>query len=449
MIDSRRSSLLIFGAYALLCVAIALHLYNYPTQIERADAWGYVNHMYEVRDGGLLGKLSSWRTYGYIWFLYFCSLVFGTGRAALVWGVVGVQAALYAAAVFSLTATVLHRSRTLAWSVALGLLLNPVLVAIVMDTLTESLTLIAAVFLMSILLQACRAPTFAGKLPWLIGGAALASFTLMIRPANLPLLLAWNLAVLPLLLGPTIKSSLKALAAYAAIAAAVSALVWAPQLIITSRHFGQASIYPVALGDFQITMGLKLLKYATRIKTDAVAAGIFYPNPWLTNIPDTQPWHSYFSRPVAGLLTAASHVFNALNYDHPFVYVYDTSLPWSVPLAFVIWAIYALATFDIWRGLRRWNDFLFDVPEFGPSVIFIGATIAVSFATIAVSAVESRFSTLILAMAGVFACHCLLRLKELPAPLRFRLLTATCIIGICGTLISEWMKSLISFVPVV
>jgi hypothetical protein len=271
----------------------------------------------------------------------------------------------------------------------------------------------------------------------------------MIRPANLPLLLAWNVAVLPVLFGPSVRSTLKALLAYAVIVVAVSAVVWTPQLIITARHLGQASVFPVALGGDQIAGGLKVLKYATQIKADHIAAGLFYPNPWLTTIPGTQPWHWYFSNPGAGALTAASHVFNALNYDHPFVYVYDVSLPFSVPLAFIMWTIYSLAATDIVNWLRRWRDLGTRLPEFRPGVLFLATMTVVSLATISVSGVESRFSTLILAMASVFACRCLLRLRELPASGRYSIMAAAVVVGVCGTLISEWMKGLISLVPIV
>lgn len=446
----RRWQLLILGGYCLVCAAIAWHLHYYPSQVERADAWGYINHAFELRDNGLLGKLSSWRTYGYIWFLYFCSLLFGPGRSALVWGAASVQAILYAIAVFKLAGAVVRRSRLLAYAIEIGLLLNPILVALVMDTLTESLTLISAVFLVTIVIRASRTPTFAAKLPWLIGGAALASFTLMIRPANLPLLLAWNVAVLPILWSDSVRATSKALLAYALILVVTSALVWTPQLIITSRHFGQASIFPASsLGDFQITIGLKLLKYATRVSGD-IAAGLFYPNPWLTSFPVTQPlWHWYFDNPGAGALTAASHVFNALNYDHPFVYVYDVSLPYSKALAFITWTIYSLAMFDVAIAMQRWRDLKGKLAEFAPSVLFLGTMTVFTLATTSISAVESRFSTLIMAMSCVFACHVLLRLRELSAPQRLWLLGAAVVVAICGTLVSEWMKSLLSLTPVV
>src|SRR4051794_33510175 len=109
---------LIVGGDCLLGAMLAGRLYHFPSQVERADAWGYINHALELRDNGLLGKLSSWRTYGYIWFLYFCSLVFGTGRQALAWGAAGVQGLVYAAAVLALAATVRRSSRRLACAVA-------------------------------------------------------------------------------------------------------------------------------------------------------------------------------------------------------------------------------------------------------------------------------------------------------------------------------------------
>lgn len=437
--------MLILGGYCLLCVGLALHLHYYPSQVERTDAWEYVKQALEMRDNGLFGKLSSWRTYGYIWFLYFCSLLFGTGRQALAWGAAAVQAVLYAATVFYLSAAVREHSARLARAIEIGLLLNPILVALVLDVLTESLTLSSAVLLLALLLHACRAPTFVQKVPWLVAGAALASFALMVRPANLSLLVGWNAAVLSLLWSGSARSTSRAVLVYAMIATAAAAVAWLPQLIITGRHFGQASIFPAtALGDFQLAMGLKLLKYATTIN-DNLGAGMFYPNPWLTNVPDTPPlWQWYLDNPIAGALTAASHIFNALNYDHPFVYVYDTSLPYATVLAFIIWSLYALGAIDIASATRRQFAESGKRREFFPSVLFLAMMTAVSLATITVSAVESRFSTLILAMVGVFACHRVSRLKELPAVQRSWLLGISFIVGICGTLISEWMKSLMT-----
>jgi hypothetical protein len=445
-VSARQWQLLALG-YVLICAAIAAHLYLYPSQVH-ADASAYVDLALGMRARGLFGLFSALdpaRTYGYVWFLYFCSLLFGTGREALVWGAGILQAALYAAAVLSLAATIAHRSRPLAHATRIGLLFNPILMALVMDTMSESLTLIVAIVLLTVLLRCATAPTFARKRPWLIGGAAIASFALMIRPANLSLLAAWNVAVLPILFDATAKSTWRNLRSYAVIVVAVSALVWAPQLVISARQFGHASIYPASLGDFQITMGLKLVKYATKVGADHVAAGLPYPNPWLTELPATPSWRWYFSDPVKGALTAASHVFNALNYDHPFVYIYDASLPWSIPLAFICWMIYALAVADAAIGLGRWRDLRFAVPEFAPGALFLTTMTAATLATVSISAVESRFSTLIFAIAGVLACHCALRINGLSGPQRSRIAVAAVVVGVFGVLVSEWMKSLLKF----
>lgn len=444
--SARQWQLLALG-YVLVCAAIALHLQLYPSQVH-ADASAYVDLALGMRARGLFGlfgQLDPARTYGYVWFLYFCSLLFGTGREVLVWGAGILQAVIYAAAVLSLAATIERHSQTLARATRIGLLLNPILIALVMDTMSESLTLIVAVLLLAVLLRVAVTPAFAEKRPWLVGGAAVASFALMIRPANLSLLAAWNMAVLLILFDAAAKSTWRNLRIYAVIVVVASALVWAPQLIISARQFGHASIYPASLGDFQITMGLKLVKYATKVSADHVAAGLPYPNPWLTELPAVPSWRWYFSEPVKGMLTAASHVFNALNYDHPFVYIYDASLPWSIPLAFICWVIYALATIDAAVGLARWRDLHAAVPEFAPGVLFLATMTAATLATVSVSAVESRFSTLIFAMAGVLACHCALRINSLSGPQRTRIAIAAVFVGIIGVLVSEWMKSLLKF----
>lgn len=441
MIELPRSWLLpTLGAYGVLCAAIFLHMYFYPSL---GDASSYVSLAQGLRRDGLLGLLDPVRTYGYIWFLYFCSLLFGTGRLAI-WGAGILQATLYFAAVLSLAATIARRSQSLARATRIGLLLNPILVALVMDTLSESLTLIVAVLLLMVLLRSATAPVFSEKLPWLVAGAALASFSLMIRPANLCLLLAWNVAVLPILLDASVKSKMKSLLTYAAVIVSVSGVVWAPQLITTARHFGHASIFPQGLGDFQITAGLKMVKYATMVNDGHVAAPMPYPNPWLTELPARPSVGWYFANPLKGALTAASHVFNALNYDHPFVYVYDVSLPYSIPLAFICWVIYAMAAADVATGLGRWRELRSGLPEFSPAVLFLTTMTAVALAMISISAVESRFSTLIFATAGVLAGHCAMRITSLPASQRWLMTVAPIIIGLIGVLISEWMKSLLA-----
>jgi len=137
-----------------------------------------------------------------------------------------------------------------------------------------------------------------------------------------------------------------------------------------------------------------------------------------------------------------SHVFNALNYDHPFVYIYEVSLPWSVPLAPICWAIYALAVLDVTAGISRRREFRVEHPEVVPVALFLAVMTAVSLALISVSAVESRFSTLIFASASVFACHCVLRIRGMSKPRRSRIVATSTIVAVVGMLTSEWMKTL-------
>ncbi len=438
----RQCQPLVLGGYILICAATALHMHFFTSQVN-ADASAYVDLALGWRKQGSFGHLDPVRTYGYVSFLYFCSFLLGGARQALVWGAAGMQALLYAGAVWWLAMTVAARSRALGDAVRIGLLLNPILIALVMDTMTESLTLIVTLVMLTALLRAAAIPVFSAKLPWLIGGAALASFSVMIRPANWALLLAWNVAILPILFDSSLQATLKRLFAYGATVSAISLLVWSPQLDATHRASGHASVFPAGLGNLQIAEGIRHIKYATQVNADHIAAAMPYPNPWLTGIADTQSWTWYFSNSWAGPLTAAGHVFNALNYDHPFVYVYDTSLPWSVPLAFICWVVYSLAAADIVTEVVRWRERSSARPEFVPGVLFLSTMTAASLATISISQPESRFSTLILAAAGVLACHCMLRMGNFSGAQRFRIAATSVATGILGVLISEWMKALL------
>jgi hypothetical protein len=443
---SRHYVAILLGLYAVLCFALALRLSYYPSQVERADAWGYINHALELRNGGLLGKLSSWRTYGYVWFLYFCSLAFGTDRSTLALCAGLIQAGIYAASVLWLS---LSASRARPWRMAIlvGLLLNPILVALVLDTLTESMTLILAVLLVTLLLKAGEASDGRRTLAWLATGSALAAFSLMVRPANLPILVAWNVAVLPILWEGSLTTKARRIGLYGILFAAVAVIVWLPQLIITSRHFGAASIFPASsLGNFQMLFGIKLLKYATRVEGD-LAAGLFYPNPWLTEpLRKGVLWQWYLQHPIAGMLTVASHVFNALNYDHPFVYVYDYTLPNSALISFAVWFVYALGITGVWVAARHWLRS--EERRSGSAIaIFLLVTTLLTFATISISAVESRFSTLLLAALGTFAANFVLNPKVSPSQ-RIWAIGLALSAGTIGTMLSEWMKDLVTTVPV-
>ncbi len=78
MTELRRSWPLFTSAGYIACYAplSPLHMHFYPSQ---GDATSYIYLAQALKAGGLFSLSDAARTYGYIWFLYFCSLLFGSG----------------------------------------------------------------------------------------------------------------------------------------------------------------------------------------------------------------------------------------------------------------------------------------------------------------------------------------------------------------------------------
>src|SRR5215467_11345983 len=185
--------------YLLLAAALLYRFQVYPNVVRNADAFGYVDIGLAIRKHGLLSDLrilGTQRTYGYPLIVYLYSLIGGFDplRIALVAGIS--QLTSYGIAVLFLASRISTYSRTLAHSIAIGLLLNPIVVALVADVLSESVTLIIVVLALVCLFNSARAQTAVGVLLWAIIGAALTNYSVMIRPSNIFVLAAWNGAFL-------------------------------------------------------------------------------------------------------------------------------------------------------------------------------------------------------------------------------------------------------------
>jgi hypothetical protein len=175
--------------YVSACAAVLLRLEKYPSVVERADARAYILFGHSFPSLEPLGTL---RTYGYPLLTSVYSHI-GGGLDPLTCALVGgaVQLMLYGAAVCWLAAQFEGRARL---AIAAGLLLNPIILGLVGDALTEGPTLIIAVVLLVFLIKIDRFPDYA--FGWSIPGALLSNFALMIRPTNIVLILAWNVAIL-------------------------------------------------------------------------------------------------------------------------------------------------------------------------------------------------------------------------------------------------------------
>src|SRR5262249_16040689 len=170
-------------AYLILSAAVLYRYQAWPSLVPSADAMSYVQHGLPFRHFGLMSNFGTLRTYGYPLLTYFYSFIAGFKPLSIALVAGALQLTLYRVAVLWLTARIARQSKTLARATAIGLLLNPILVAVVGDVLTHSPTLILVVVALVALINSARAQRTAAALLWAVIGAVLTNFSLMIRPA--------------------------------------------------------------------------------------------------------------------------------------------------------------------------------------------------------------------------------------------------------------------------
>src|SRR5262245_14628937 len=182
---------LLSGAIAAACLT---RLWLFPTVSAGGDAQVYIMYALGFREHGFLSELGSFRTYGYPAFLYLVSFFAPPGGRGL-WLYAGlVQYGLFVAATLWLTKLIREDSPRFALAVLVGLLLNPFLISIVLDCLSEGLLASVIVLLTALIICANKSASIAGLLASLAAGALASCFALMIRPAAIPITLAWVLA---------------------------------------------------------------------------------------------------------------------------------------------------------------------------------------------------------------------------------------------------------------
>jgi hypothetical protein len=432
--------------YLLLAAALLCRFQVYPSVVRNTDALGYINIGLAIREHGLLSDLrilSTQRTYGYPLMVYLYSLIGGIEplRIALAAGIS--QLTIYGIAVLFLASRISTYSRTFAHSIAIGLLLNPVVVALVADVLSESATLIIVVLALCCLFNCARAQTAASILLWAIIGAALTNFSMMIRPSNIFVVAAWNGAFL-LQLGLSRKEINRRvlLLTYAGGWVLSAAIAWTPQYLYNAS-LGAASILPVyPLFDAQIKWGIILLKYATVVVSD-YAEPFMFINPWcVPNVPNVQPGIWYLEHPAQGILTIAGHIFHAFNVEFPFTYVYDPNPIYSLPVSFAMWFVTVIGMFN---GLGKNLEFFFHGRPVGFEqiglVVMIDSLVLMVISLNSFLAVETRFNSLPIAATSVLAVEFFLSYRSQHRALKSLLVSGAIGVALVSSVISEMSRT--------
>ena len=432
--------------YLLLAAALLYRFQVYPSVVRNTDAFGYVDIGLAIREHGLFSDLrilGTHRTYGYPLIVYLYSLIGGLDplRIALVAGIS--QLTSYGIAVLFLASRISTYSRTFAHSIAIGLLLNPIVVALVADVLSESVTLIIVVLALVCLFNSARAQTAFGILLWAIIGAALTNYSVMIRPSNIFVLAAWNSAfLLQLCLSRQGINRGVLLPAYAAGWVVSAAIAWSPQYLYNAS-LGAFSILPVyPLFDVQIKWGIILLKYVTVVVSDH-AEPFNFINPWcVPTVPDVQSGIWYLEHPLRGILTIAGHVFHAFNVEYPFTYVYNTNPFYSLPVSFAMWIVTVIGIFN---GLKKNFEFFFRFRSVDSAalglVVFIDSLVFMVIGLNGFLAVETRFNLIPIAAVSVLAVEFILTFRSQPRALKTLLVGGAIGVALLGSVISEISRS--------
>jgi hypothetical protein len=304
------------------------------------------------------------------------------------------------------------------------------LVGMVADVLSEGLTATLTVLALVCLVKLMRASTAPSKVAWAAFGAAVTNFALMIRPANLVLIVAWNGACLFLLFFDRESSARRRaglLLLYATAWLVSAAAAWTPQYLLTG------SILPVGLFDFGVQTGMLLIKYATFINASGKPQGLLYPNPWCVHPFIFNGWSSWhIAYPGLALATIAGHIFSAFSFEYLFTYVYDHDPVYSIPLAGAMWVVTAVGLFN---GVRLLVFTKTPAPL--PIIIMVGCLFFMTIGLISLIAVEARYNMIPVAILSVLAVEYLFVCGK---PRRL-IISALCVAAL-ATPVSEKLKAI-------
>jgi len=352
-VRSSRWSLIEVGALVLAVVFAHLvyrHGLSLPIVYDAADYWRIAE---EIWSQGLFKPFSfaDLRTYGYPsllgGMLWLARLLGVESRwfvfeLQLLLHLLGADAVRRALAITSASPT----NRRVVYC---SLLLNPVVLIYPAYAITESVSLT-----LTMLLFACSVRSIFGDTPLLALGAGsfLCGLVVMIRPSNLFLSVPWTLVVLVTLLRRT--GSWRRAAAWAVPLSLAAAVPLLPQVRNNVVFFDVLSPLPAGdLRKLQHAYGVQMLKYATAC-IPGQAPEVPYLNPLADQDAATEPSLGWYAvHPLAGLATAALHIFNVLDQDLPLPY--NTTLtPWYYPAVSIAnLAVVAVGSLGLGVAVRR------------------------------------------------------------------------------------------------
>jgi hypothetical protein len=418
----------------LLSIAIAaaclVRLGAFPSVSAGGDAWGYVTYALRFREHGFLSELGSVRTYAYPAFLYLVSFLALPGGRGL-WLCAGLlQYGLFVVVTLWLAKLVGRQNERLSLAVLIGLLLNPFLISIVVDCFTEGLLASFVVLLVVLALSAAMSIRTAGIAAAVFAGALASCLMMMIRPAAIPITLAWTVAsFIAIWSSPSCqigavslhrtrgqatwtlgRLQLAALNVVLLITAAF--ITWTPQIYYNYTTWGEMSFLPVCRFDaFQVLSSIPVLRYES-VVNDTIVTPFFYQNPFSTA--DAIPGHPinwYINHPIAAAQTILLRLIAGLSINHLFTIVYPGQKLTELGVLSGYWTIICLGVMQIaGSAVVQIKNLRLTLPrQFNAAAVFITLS---SFGALTLNSftwIELRFNLVPIGALCVFGVYALLR----------------------------------------
>jgi len=166
----------------------------------------------------------------------------------------------------------------------------------------------------------------------------------------------------------------------------VFALILLPQLSSNVSHFDDwTPLLHGTLYDFQITLGVKLIKYGT-VVIEGEDPRLNYYNPFYTSSEETDMFHLLYTDLVAFIPTYFSHMFGVLDWGHVDTYISDYYPSNRIPASLFLYSVWFFVLFGTLKFISNKPKTKNAVPSW---ILIFSAFLYLLF--IATTAVESRF----------------------------------------------------------
>ena len=402
----RTAGLSLLGLAVSLAMALVVRHLAHP--FPAYDSAGYLQAAQGIRTNGLI---SAWpnnvlRTYAYPGFVAACWAI-GEQFGVYVFTSVFVAQWVLLVSGAALVATSLTRRPLLRLGLFLTVAANPLVLVhcayVLSDSLPVSLTLLAAGAIMRARRAVCARAGQDASLAataWLAGAGAAVGFAVMTRPAAVPFVAAFLIALV-LWVGLRRRVVVRVHEAIPGLVLLIVPLL--PQLLINWRYFGRLSVFPTEdLSGIQARAGVDILRFATNV-SGCGRPDMTFLNPRAPGVQVATPGEAaryYLGDWPAGPITAFLHVFSALD-PRPFLtYVFEPGARYELLLQVLTVGLVVLAGLELvlrargaggWRSWRRWHE--------RPGHVFLALCGLGALAVSGYSATEYRF--------GVFAVTCI------------------------------------------